>query len=61
MWVKEQITRLRKRLIENAKVQEGDTPQEDPRLLLKETDAALNELERLTTRINGTNIRTPSG
>ncbi|MBI4675537.1 MAG: DIP1984 family protein [Chloroflexi bacterium] len=57
--LQEKITRLRERLVENAKVQEGDAPQEDPRALLTEVDAALRDLQTLTTRINATNIRTP--
>lgn len=57
--LQEKITRLRERLVENAKVQEGDAPQEDPRALLTEVDAALCDLQTLTTRINATNIRTP--
>jgi len=57
--LKDKLARLRERLVENAKVQEGDAPQEDPRTLLNEVNAALNELQALTTRINATNIRTP--
>jgi hypothetical protein len=57
--LKEKIARLRARLAENAKVQEGDQPQEDPRALLREVDDALRELHALIVRINATNIRTP--
>lgn len=57
--LKEKIARLRERLVENAKVQEGDAPQEDPRALLEEANVALDGLQTLTTRINTTNIRTP--
>lgn len=57
--LKEKTARLRERLVENAKVQEGDTPQEDPRALLDQVEVALRELQTLTTRINATNIRTP--
>jgi Family of unknown function (DUF6847) len=57
--LKEKIARLRERLVENAKIQEGDAPQEDPRALLNEVDAALREMARLTARINATNIGTP--
>lgn len=57
--LKEKIARLRERLVENAKVQEGDLPQEDPRALLAELDSAAADLKRLTTQINATNIRTP--
>lgn len=57
--LKDKLARLRERLVENAKVQEGDAPQEDPRELLAQMDAAIQELQTLTTRINTTNIRTP--
>lgn len=57
--LKEKLARLRERLVENAKAQEGDAPQEDPRELLNQVDAAIQELQTLTTRINATNIRTP--
>lgn len=57
--LKEKTARLRERLVENAKVQEGDAPQEDPRALLDQVEVALRELQTLTTRINATNIRTP--
>ena len=55
----EKIARLRERLVQNAQVQEGEKPQEDPRALLTEVDAALESLRVLTARINATNIRTP--
>lgn len=57
--VKDKLARLRERLTQNAQVQEGDTPQEDPRTLLAEVDAALIEMQTLTTRINTTNMRAP--
>lgn len=57
--IKEKLGRLRERLTQNALVQEGETPQEDPRELLAEVDAALLEIQTLTTRINTTNIRAP--
>ncbi len=49
------LAQLRDRLKRNAKVQEGDTPAEDPRVLLAELDAAAAELADLVTRINLTN------
>jgi hypothetical protein len=55
---KDKIARLRERITQNAKVQEGDTPHEDPRELLRELDAAQQELRALTVRINATNIQT---
>lgn len=51
------IAALRDRLKRNAKVQEGDTPAEDPALLLHELDSAAAELADLVTRINLTNCR----
>jgi hypothetical protein len=57
--LKELVARLRDRLVENAKVQEGEAPQEDPRVLLGEVETALNALRNLTVRINLTNIRSP--
>ena len=45
-------------LYANAKVQEGDTPAENPVELIAEKDRILDELENLVTRINLTNSRT---
>lgn len=49
---------IQKRLNANAKVQEGDTPAENPVELIAEKDRILDELENLVTRINLTNSRT---
>jgi len=49
------VEALRKRLTKNAKVQEGDTPSEQPADLLKELDAVLEDLNRLIKQINRTN------
>ncbi|MBR6708478.1 MAG: DIP1984 family protein [Clostridia bacterium] len=51
------IAALRDRLKRNAKVQEGDTPAEDPAVLLRELDNTTAELEDLIARINLTNCR----
>ena len=56
--LKEKLARLRERLTENARVQEGDTPSEDPRELLREADATIRDLCAITVRINATNIKT---
>jgi hypothetical protein len=56
--LKEKLARLRQRLGENAKVQEGDQPQEDPRELLREVDETLTALQKLIVHINHTNIET---
>lgn len=49
---------LRQRLVVNAKVQEGDQPQQDPRDLLSEVEETLTALQRLIVQINRTNIET---
>ena len=51
------IQQLQQRLTNNALVQEGETPAEDPAELLAELDGCVGELERLITRINLTNCR----
>ena len=55
------IAELEKRLNNNAKIQEGEAPAEDPAQLLQELDAALLRLEDLIGRINLTNSVTRSG
>lgn len=55
--LQKRLAQLRERLKRNAKVQEGDTPAEDPRALLAELDAGAAELESLVGRINLTNCR----
>lgn len=52
------IEQLRQRLVRSAKVQEGETPPENPQALLTELDAAINELTDLIKRINKTNSQT---
>ena len=54
------LTELGGRLNNNAKVQDGETPAEDPGALLAELDGALTRLEELMARINLTNSRTSS-
>jgi len=58
--IQRRLTQLQTRLNNNAKVQEGEEPAEDPKALLKELDALLERLEWLMTRINLTNSRTLS-
>ena len=55
------ISELGTRLNNNAKVQEGEKPAEDPKELLSELDACLNRLEELVARINRTNNATKHG
>jgi hypothetical protein len=52
------IEQLRQRLIKVAKVQEEETPAEDPQTLLTELDTAIAELENLVKQINRTNSQT---
>ena len=52
------IHELENRLMNNAQVQEGEEPAEDPRELLGELAADHQELERLISAINRTNDRT---
>jgi predicted transcriptional regulator len=52
------IARLRQRMIANAKVQEGDQPAEDPRVLFAEIDRLTTDLTDLIQRINRTNAIT---
>jgi len=52
------LEQLRHRLCNNAIVQEGEKPAEDPKKLLAEQEECLNRMETLMTRINLTNSRT---
>ena len=58
--IQRRLSQLQTRLDNNAKIQEGEEPAEDPKALLKELDALLERLEWLMTRINLTNSRTLS-
>ena len=53
--LKTKIENLRARAVQNALVQEGDTPAEVPVELLREMDAAVEQLGVLIRRINATN------
>jgi hypothetical protein len=46
---------LQSRLMRSARIQEGDEPAEDPRLLLAELEKVASELEHLIQGINRTN------
>lgn len=59
--LQKRIAELGVRLKNNAKVQEGDTPSENPTELLKELDACFTRLEWLIARINITNNETMIG
>lgn len=58
--LKTRIEQLAARLNENAKVQEGDEPAENPAELLDEINRLYARLERLMTLVNLTNARTLS-
>ena len=54
--LQEKLARLRARLTANARVQEGDSPAEQPEALLREIDATAAALEALIVRVNHTNV-----
>jgi hypothetical protein len=51
----EKVETLRERLMQNALVQEGDAPAEQPEALMRELDETVTQLETLIRRINATN------
>jgi hypothetical protein len=51
-------SQIQQRLIQNAKVQDGEKPAEEPDKLLKEAEAVSAELQGLIQRINTTNSQT---
>lgn len=53
--LKRKIEMMRTRLINNAKVQEGVEPTEDPKVLLEELNEKLERMEWLVVHINKTN------
>lgn len=53
------VEQLKQRLQQNAKVQEGDTPAENPGELLAELERLTSDLTLLIQRINRTNSATP--
>lgn len=52
------LRQLEERLCQNATVQEGEVPAEDPEALLEEFEACAARLEELIARINRTNSET---
>lgn len=58
--IQNRISELSVRLNNNARVQDGDKPAEDPIVLMGELDRLLKRLEELMARINLTNSRTVS-
>lgn len=55
------LSELNRRLENNAKVQDGDQPAENPEALLNEMNQAFTRLEELIAHINLTNAKTVSG
>lgn len=56
--IQKRLSQLRGRLLNNAKVQEGEKPVENPAELLQEMDGMILRLEELILHINMTNVRT---
>ena len=52
------IQQLERRMTNNALVQEGEQPSEDPEVLQRELDVCIERFAYLVTRINLTNCRT---
>ncbi|UAL46035.1 DIP1984 family protein [Sutcliffiella horikoshii] len=52
------VEQLKNRLLQNVRVQEGDEPNEDPKILLKELTELLEKLRLLIQQINKTNLKT---
>ena len=56
--LQKRIAQLQERLNNNVKVQEGDSPAEDPKDLFAELDDAIHQLKETVFRINRTNLET---
>ncbi|MBB6452477.1 delta 1-pyrroline-5-carboxylate dehydrogenase [Salirhabdus euzebyi] len=52
------MEQLKHRLLQNAKIQEGETPNEDPKELKKELSQVLHQLKEVIQNINRTNLQT---
>ena len=55
------ISDLQNRLSQNSMVQEGETPSEDPVVLIQALEAAIERLQQLIKNINLTNCKTMIG
>ena len=53
--LQQRVARMKERLSNNVKVQEGDEPAERPEALFAELEADITQLEKLIVRINNTN------
>ena len=59
--LQKRMEQLASRLCQNARVQEGDSPAEDPGALLEEYEQCAARLEGMVARINRTNSETWAG
>ena len=59
--LQKRLEQLKQRLVKNARIQEGDLPEEDPRELQAELERGAQELTLLIQRINRTNSTTRFG
>lgn len=59
--LKEDCSRLRQRILNNALVQEGEEPAENPEKLLPVYDSTMQQLDALVQKINHTNAATDFG
>ncbi|QPK79245.1 DIP1984 family protein [Corynebacterium lizhenjunii] len=55
------LAQLHTRLHNNAQIQEGDAPTEDPAALLAEAEGLLERIDQLVRAINATNVATRLG
>lgn len=53
------LEQLKVRLTQNVKIQEGESPNEDPKELEKELAHLMIELRKIIKKINRTNLQTP--
>ena len=51
------VQQLRQRLVNVAKIQEGETPAEEPQILINELEITVNDLTALIQQINKTNCQ----
>jgi methyl-accepting chemotaxis protein len=59
--LQKRLEQLKQRLVKNARIQEGDTPEEDPVALQAELEKSARELTTLIQRINRTNAASRFG
>lgn len=59
--LQKRLEQIKSRLLANAKVQEGDTTNEDPVEILAELDQTLRDLSEIITKINLTNSQVIDG